>query len=143
MGAGAVLDPRPGGIFRITFELPPPVIEAMAATFGPGPDHALEAIRERGANVVIGEFVEVDPHRRIVFTWGYEEELFELPPQSTAVEVSFIPEGDGTLLRLIHRRLPAAATAFHRGGWEHYLLRLGVVAAGGDPGPDPWQAAAD
>jgi hypothetical protein len=27
----------------------------------------------------------------------------------------------------------------HRGGWEHYLDRLVVAAADGDPGPDPWR----
>jgi uncharacterized protein YndB with AHSA1/START domain len=143
MGAEAVLDPRPGGVFRITFALPQPVIEAMITGFGGAGSEALEAVRDEGVNVVLGEFVEVDPYRRIVFTWGYERTLFAMPPQASSVEVSFIPEDDATLVRLIHRRLPAEGTGFHRSGWEHYLPRLTVAAAGGDPGPDPWQAAAD
>jgi uncharacterized protein YndB with AHSA1/START domain len=90
-----------------------------------------------------GEFVEVDPHRRIALTWGWEEELLALPPQSTAVEVSLTPDGKDTILRLTHRRLPADAVEFHRLGWEHYLPRLMIAASGGNPGPDPWQMAPD
>ena len=90
-----------------------------------------------------GEFVEVDPHRRIALTWGWEDELLAVPPQSTAVEVDFIPDGEGTIVRLAHRRLPAAAVAFHEAGWGHYLPRLEIAASGGDPGHDPWQAPAD
>jgi uncharacterized protein YndB with AHSA1/START domain len=89
-----------------------------------------------------GEFVEVDPPRRISFTWGWERELYAVPPQSTAVEVSFTPDGDETIVHLTHRRLPTAAVPLHQGGWDHYLPRLGIAAEGGDPGADPWQAGA-
>jgi hypothetical protein len=47
------------------------------------------------------------------------------------------PDGaDGTLLRLVHTGLPLPAVDLHRDGWNHFLDRLGVRAAGGDPGPD-------
>jgi len=36
--------------------------------------------------------------------------------------------------------LPEAARAGHGDVWDHYLPRLAVAAAGGDPGPDPWAA---
>jgi hypothetical protein len=59
------------------------------------------------------------------------------------VEVSFTPDGEGTLVRLSHSRLPnAGAVAFHRAGWGHYLERLAVAAGGQSPGPDPWTDAA-
>ena len=32
----------------------------------------------------------------------------------------------------------ASRPSRHARGWDHYLGRLAVVAAGGDPGPDPW-----
>ena len=115
----ATVDPRPGGICRI--------------------DVTAEII---GDTVLVGEFLTVDPYRRIVFTWGFENHRFEMPPQSTEVEVTFTPAGDDTIVRLVHRRLPPAAIDFHRAGWEHYLGRLGVAAAGGDPGPDPWRVPA-
>jgi hypothetical protein len=67
--------------------------------------------------------------------------VFSVPPASTEVEVSLTPDGDETVLRLTHRRIPEASVAFHSSGWEHYLPRLSVAAGGGEPGPDPWSAA--
>ena len=63
-----------------------------------------------------------------------------VPPASTAVEVTFESDAGETLVRLTHRQLPAPAVEFHRSGWEHYLPRLAITAAGGHPGPDPWSA---
>ena len=40
------------------------------------------------------------------------------------------------------RQIPAETLAYHRAGWEHYLARLAIAAAGGVPGPDPWQRVA-
>jgi uncharacterized protein YndB with AHSA1/START domain len=111
MGSEATLDPRPGGVCR--FEI--------------------------NGSHMIGEYVQVDFPSRIVLTWGWETRLFEVGEQSTAVEVSFTAEGDGTVVRLAHSRLPHGAVAFHRAGWGHYLQRLAQVAAGNDPGPDPWR----
>jgi uncharacterized protein YndB with AHSA1/START domain len=111
MGTEATLDPRPGGVCRVD----------------PG-SHA----------VMSGRFVELDPPRRVVFTWGWETQLLATPPQSTVVEVTLTREGEETLLRLVHRRLRPEAVAFHRAGWGHYIPRLALVAAGADPGTDPW-----
>ena len=108
MGMEATLDPRAGGVCRINLN----------------------------GSMMIGEFVQVDPPWRLVFTWGWETELFAVGPQSTAVEVSFTPDKDGTIVRLRHCRMPAAGVTFHSAGWEHYLERLAVAAAGGDPGRD-------
>jgi uncharacterized protein YndB with AHSA1/START domain len=112
MGTEATLDPKPGGMCRIN---------------------------PSGHAVVSGRFVEVDPPRRIVFTWGWETQLLETPPQSTIVEVTLVPDGEGTLLRLVHRQLRPRAVGFHRAGWKHYLERLARVASGHDPGIDPWR----
>jgi uncharacterized protein YndB with AHSA1/START domain len=112
MGTEATLDPRPGGVCRIN---------------------------PSGHATMLGEFVEVDPPRRIVFTWGWETETFSTPPQSTLVEVSLTPEGGDTVVRLAHRRLRPDAVAFHRCGWVHYLPRLALVASGRDAGLDPWR----
>ncbi len=47
--------------------------------------------------------------------------------------------GEGTRLRLSHRELPSLATAgSHSRGWNHYLPRLALAAAGQVAGPDPW-----
>jgi uncharacterized protein YndB with AHSA1/START domain len=114
MGVGATLDPRPGGVFSLN---------TMT-------DFFLE-----------GEFVAVDPPRRVVFTWGYgdfpDEQGNPFPPGSSTVEVELLPDGEATIVRLTHR-LPAELAHFHAMGWENYLGRLAIVAAGGDPGPDPF-----
>jgi uncharacterized protein YndB with AHSA1/START domain len=55
------------------------------------------------------------------------------------VEIELIPDGEGTTLRFTHRDLPTAEDAGkHAHGWDHYLARLAVAGADGDPGRDPW-----
>jgi uncharacterized protein YndB with AHSA1/START domain len=113
MGETATFDVRPGGLYRVG------VI--------PG-------------NTARGEFVEVDPPHRLVFTWGWEDgSASAVGPGSTTVEIALEPQGNGTLLRFEHRGLPSAeATTSHSHGWDHYLGRLAVAAGGGQPGRDPW-----
>jgi uncharacterized protein YndB with AHSA1/START domain len=105
------VDPRPGGIFRVAIRL---------------------------GSTVRGEYVEVDPPRRVVFTWGWEDEGSLIPPGSSTVEIDLDEDGDGTLLRLTHRDIPDAMNQFAGMGWTHYLPRFAAAAAGGDAGPDPW-----
>jgi uncharacterized protein YndB with AHSA1/START domain len=112
-GSEAVLDPRPGGIYRC--QVTP---KALA----------------------IGEFVEVDPPRKVVFTFGWDGEE-AVPPGSSTIEITLEPSGSGTLVRLEHTGLPEGAPAQHGEGWVHFLERLEIVATGGDPGPDPWAQA--
>ena len=112
MGAEASFDPRPGGEYRVE------VISGETA---------------------IGEFVELDRPRRLVFTWGWRNGANGVPEGSSTVEIDLIPEADGTLLRFTHSGLPDAdATAKHAHGWDHYLARLEIVARGDDPGRDTW-----
>jgi uncharacterized protein YndB with AHSA1/START domain len=110
-GESATLDPRPGGIYRVE-------------------------MNEQA--IAIGEYVELDPPNRIVFTWGWEGGYASTPPGSSTVEVTLTPDGDGTLVRLVHSRLstPESAEA-HGHGWDQYMPRLAIAAAGGEPGPDP------
>jgi uncharacterized protein YndB with AHSA1/START domain len=115
MGQSASFDPRPGGLYRV------------------------EVIPD---NIARGEFVELDPPRRLVFTWGWEpgqDASHGVPPGSSTVEIELVPSGDGTTLRFSHTGLPneEAATS-HAHGWDHYLERLVVAARGDDPGEDPW-----
>ena len=57
------------------------------------------------------------------------------------MEIDLLPDGDGTIIRLVHHGLPGPATEAHRWGWDHYTARLATAATGGDPGPDPALAA--
>jgi uncharacterized protein YndB with AHSA1/START domain len=115
MGQAATLDPRPGGVYRV---------EVI-------PGHTAR-----------GEFVELDPPRRLVQTWGWEageDGPRSVPPGASTIEIELVSDGDGTVVRFTHRDLPdAAAAESHGNGWDHYFTRLAVAAAGGDPGEDPW-----
>lgn len=110
MGTRAVFEPRAGGAYGVDISW---------------------------GSRVSGEVVEVVPGSRVVFTWGWEREVFPVAPGASTVEIVLEQDGDGTLLRLTHRDLPAEMTAFHVLGWEHYLGRLALAAADRDPGRDP------
>jgi uncharacterized protein YndB with AHSA1/START domain len=86
-----------------------------------------------------GEFVEIDPPNRLVFTWGWEGGANVVAPGSTTVEFELARHGDGTRLRFRHLDLPSAeSVTSHTHGWELYLDRLARAAGGEDPGADPW-----
>jgi len=111
-----------------------------------GIDHKLDAtpggefvVDINGRNVVEGRFIEVDPPRRLVFTWGWRDSD-GMPPGSTTVEVRLTPEGSGTLLDFTHNGVPAGETDRHTEGWNHYLPRLATAAVGRLPGPDTFGA---
>lgn len=86
---------------------------------------------------VVGAFVELEPGRRVVFTYGWDREDVGIPPGSTTVEIDLRPHDGGTMLHLVHRGLPGPTADAHDGGWANYLARLTAVAEGCDPGPDP------
>src|ERR1041384_6356150 len=99
MGIDAELDPRAGGVYRYE------VIPGHTA------------------------IVEIDPPRRLVFTWGWQGED-KVPPGSSTIEVELTPEGEGTKARFVHRDLPAStAVESHAHGWNPYLDRLELAAA--------------
>jgi uncharacterized protein YndB with AHSA1/START domain len=86
---------------------------------------------------VIGNYVELVPARRVVFTFGWDRPDVAVPPGSTTVEIDLRPARGGTQLRLVHRGLSGPMADAHGGGWSNYLARLAAVAEGRDPGPDP------
>ena len=72
-----------------------------------------------------------------MYTFGWEGSE-TIPPGSTTVEVTFEPDGIETIVRLRHTGLPSAQDSTqHAVGWNHYLARLAIAVAGGDPGSDP------
>jgi uncharacterized protein YndB with AHSA1/START domain len=92
-------------------------------------------IRWRFANraTMLGRYVELRPPRRLVFSYGWEDDLMGVPPESTLVEIDLRPHPEGTLLILTHRLLPDPAAEQHRHGWDHFLQllerRVGTCAA--------------
>lgn len=89
-----------------------------------------------------GSFTEVEPGKRIVFTWGWEGDA-GLPPGASTVTVNLEAVEGGTTVQLIHEGLSEQQEAGHAEGWNHFLERLVLLAASGDAGPDEWAAAPD
>jgi uncharacterized protein (TIGR03086 family) len=86
-----------------------------------------------------GKVVEVEPGRRLVLSWGWEE-ADDLPPGASTVTITLQPADGGTQVHLVHEGLTDAQASSHTVGWSHYLERLRVAAAEGDAGaasPDP------
>lgn len=109
MGQHATLEPIPGGAFQIDINGVP----------------------------VRGRYLEVDPPRRVLVSWGVADSA-DMPPGATEVEFTLTPTPAGTRLRLVHRGLSAGQEEIHAAGWRHFLPRLASAAAGGTAGPDPW-----
>jgi len=110
MGTEATFEPRPGGRYRVNVS---------------------------GEDVASGQVVAVEANRRVVYSWGWEGGEM-LPPGASRVEITLRPSGTGTTLTLRHSGLPDELADKHGEGWDHYLARLTTVAAGGEPGRDPW-----
>lgn len=112
MGRSAELDPRPGGTYRVDIN---------------------------GRDVARGTYLELEPPRRVVFSWGWEGDGGSVGPGESTVEVTLEARDQSTLVRLVHRDLPGEKSrGSHGRGWDHYLPRLASAAAGDHPGADPW-----
>ncbi len=90
-------------------------------------------------NIAEGTFVEIEPGRRLVYTWGWSGQDLPAAGAST-ITVELEPQDGQTRVRLTHSGLPGDQQGGHAEGWEHYTDRL-VAAASGDAGADPWHAA--
>jgi uncharacterized protein YndB with AHSA1/START domain len=106
---------------------------AIEATLDPRPGGACVQVHQgdrRGGPVRMhGQFLEVDPPTRVVFSWGFTDPRIGVPPGSTTVEVTLQPAGSGTRVRLVHRDLPAAEVQNHARGWTEMLQRLARAVA--------------
>ncbi len=72
--------------------------------------------------IMRGEFLELDPPRRLLFSFGWEgnEPGTALAPGSTHVEVHLEPDADATMLTLRHH-LPSTHAADHANGWALFV----------------------
>jgi uncharacterized protein YndB with AHSA1/START domain len=99
LGREASLDPRPGGTHRCV-------------------------VNDRAT--IRGEYIVVDPPHRLEFTWGLEGDPHH-PPGSSYVAVTLTPEGNGTLLRLVHTGLVQPGLGLHDSGWGRHLDQLSAT----------------
>lgn len=94
----AASDPRVGGRFRVV-------------------------MREGSGEVhdVSGVFREVEPARKLVFTWAW----VTMPERASLVTVTFRPVEGGTELTLLHEQFAdEQARIGHQGGWTEAFERL-------------------
>ena len=56
------------------------------------------------SHTAAGTYTEIEPGKRVVFTWGWVDSD-DLAPGASTVEVDFEPDGDGTRVRITHRGL--------------------------------------
>jgi uncharacterized protein YndB with AHSA1/START domain len=116
IGTEAELEPQPGGLYLVNVT---------------------------GARFARGAFREVVPVHRLAYSFGWEGSE-QVPPGSSLIEIDLVEQPEGTLLRFTQTGLPnAEQCAAHAKGWDHYLSRLVEVAAGRDPGKDPWHGHDD
>ncbi len=67
-----------------------------------------------------GTYREISPYDRLVFTW---ESPFS--SDGSEVELTFVPEGNGTRLTLTHTQfLDEEQRDNHKSGWENILVAL-------------------
>ena len=89
----AELELRVGGRYRIVLEEP------------------------EGRHIVGGEYREISPPERLVFTWKWEHTPEDVP--ETLVTVEFLDKGASTELVLTHERFPTTEVRdLHNQGWS-------------------------
>ncbi len=89
-----------------------------------------------GHDVALGEYLEVDPFKRIVMTFGWEKSKL-VPPGASKLIIELIPEQEGTKLIFIHADLPnEEEKVSHEKGWQQFLQRLLLAVEGKVTGVD-------
>ena len=94
----AEIDPKPGARYRILFHTPD------------GEQHG-----------VGGTYREVVPDQKLVFTWAWRS----TPERESLVTITLTPEGEGTLLTLLHEQFfDEIARDRHQQGWTGAVEKL-------------------
>jgi uncharacterized protein YndB with AHSA1/START domain len=81
-----------------------------------------------GGVEVLGEVIEIDPLKQIVFTYGYATGK-PIPPGASRVTITLQPDSAGTRLHLLHEFAEASPRDMHIQGWRFQLSLFGNVAA--------------
>jgi uncharacterized protein YndB with AHSA1/START domain len=98
-GEGSQIDPRPGGTVTIRYP---------------------------NAVTVTGEVTEIDPPRRIVFTYAYAGKI---PADGSLVTITLGQTAEGTVLKLRHAFSSAKIRDAHVQGWRYQLALFSKAVA--------------
>ena len=99
----AEVDARPGGRYRLSMEQP-----------------------DGDVHTVVGEYREITPPERLVYTWAWEGGPAEMEGSAdTLVVVEFLEDGDGTEVVVTHSGFEHPAIRDeHTKGWTAVLANL-------------------
>lgn len=115
----AWLDPK----MLAKFMMPGPDMSVPEAQTDPQVGGAFRIVMQTGDGTQIphtGEYKAIKRPHQIVFTWNSP-----FSQDDSTVTLDFEAEGDGTLLRLTHVKLPSEESrANHEGGWKQILETL-------------------
>jgi uncharacterized protein YndB with AHSA1/START domain len=90
-----------------------------------GGKYRWDLVNQEGEKMsVFGEYLELVPGEKVVFTWKWDDdEAWE--NYTSQVSVEFSDRGGGTELRLRHIQLPSEESRDrHNGGWNSVIDRL-------------------
>lgn len=76
---------------------------------------------------VRGRYLELDPPRRLVISWGHAGSE-HMPPGASTVEIILTPDANGTRVDVRHRGLPEPEASRHPAGWQRFLGQLATTA---------------
>ena len=114
--------------------------ETMKQWMGPGTVQCLDVTHElrvggrlrvhmqseEGDHIAVGEYLEIVPDERLVFTWSWETGVVK----DTRVTVSLRDLGERTEIELLHEMLPEQdAVNKHTEGWTACLAQLAGLYA--------------
>lgn len=102
--------------------------QGVDSVIQPEPGGELVMTMPNGA-VARGRFVELVPHKKVVFTWGWDDHP-TIPPGSSTVEVEISEVAGESLVTLTHHDLPKEEIPLHLEGWQRYIPRLAAAAEG-------------
>jgi uncharacterized protein YndB with AHSA1/START domain len=119
-GLGSTIDARPGGAMHIAYP---------------------------NGQTADGWVLEVEPGRRLVFSFGYDRLGTPLPAGSSIVEIALEDVGNGTRVRLLHLLPDDQQAQHHVAGWRYQLGLFGSLVGRAALGArlssqaDAWHAA--
>jgi len=97
----------------------------IVADTGVGGKYRWDLVNQEGEKMsVFGEYQELVPGKKVVFTWKWDDDA-DWKDYDSIVSVEFSDRDGGTELRLTHVKLPSEASRDrHTEGWNSVIDRL-------------------
>ncbi len=109
----------------------PPGCDVQGGTvdFRVGGGYQIRMLTPGGEMVVAGEYREITPPRKLVFTWQWQDDE-DWAPVESVVTIEFVAVGEETELRLTHTGFPNTDSRGNHGqGWGGSFDRLAALFA--------------